>query len=277
MFISDDTPARSASSGRDSVDDVRRRTTEAAFRRIAATDDPEVHEQALEEVVLANLRVARGIASGQRDKGVALEDLEQVACAALVAAARRFRPEEGRDFLAFAVPTIRGEVKRYFRDCGWAVRPPRRVQEIHLEVLSTRERLAGALDRSPTTTEIAEALGESERHVAEALQVNGCFTPSSLDRPLGDEGASSLGELLPEVDASTFEAAEARAILGPAVRQLAERDREVLRLRYYEGRTQQEIGQILGVTQTQVSRILSRITTQLRDAVVGTPDEALAG
>ncbi len=276
MLISEDTAARSGHAERDTLDDVRRRKTEAAFARYAATQDPEVRRQALEDVVLANLRVAKGMAASHRDKGVPQEDLEQVAYTALVAAAQRFRPEEGKDFLAFAVPTIRGEIKRYFRDFGWTVRPPRRVQEIHQKVLSTRERLAKELDRAPTPAEIAQELGESEQHVSEALSLNGCFTPSSLDRPLGEDGESTLGELLPETDDGSYEAAEARAILAPLVRRLAPRDRDVLKLRYYEGLTQQEIGEALGVTQTQVSRILSRIQAELREAVAPR-EEALAG
>ncbi|MEO5965694.1 MAG: sigma factor, partial [Candidatus Limnocylindrales bacterium] len=98
-----------------SPDDARRRATEAAFERHAGTADPEARRLALEDVVLANLGLARGLAAAHRDKGIPREDLEQVACTALVAAAARFRPEEGRDFLAFAVPTIRGELKRHFR------------------------------------------------------------------------------------------------------------------------------------------------------------------
>ena len=121
--------------------------------------DPGAHLQCQDEVVLANLNVARSLAAAHRDKGIPREDLEQVAFTALVAAARRFRPEEGQDFLAFAVPTIRGELKRHFRDCGWSVRPPRRVQEIHLRVLATRDRLSRTWGRPVTAAEIAEELG----------------------------------------------------------------------------------------------------------------------
>lgn len=268
------TPAEAASTtiyvgdGFPSADDdtERRQVTEAAFDGIRRRDDPDSRPRALEQLVLANLGVARSLAGVHRDKGIPREDLEQVAYAALVAAANRFRPEEGRDFLAFAVPTIRGELKRHFRDCGWTVRPPRRVQEIQLRVLAARDRLAKSLDRPPTASEIAQALGESERHVTEALRLDGCFAPSSLDLPLGS-GSATLGDLLPATEIDDQEAVEARVMLGPAVRNLGERDRYVVRLRYFDGLTQQEIGNELGVSQAQVSRILDRITRELRECL----------
>jgi RNA polymerase sigma-B factor len=262
--------------GAPAVDDAeRRRLTDDAFARVQRADcDAATRCQALEQVVLANLGVARGLAAAHRDKGIPREDLEQVACTALVAAARRFEPGEGRDFLSFAVPTIRGELKRHFRDCGWTVRPPRRVQEIHLQVLTVRDRLAKRWDRAPTPTEIATELGESEQHVREALRLDGCFAPSSLDQPMGS-GSATLGDLLPEGEEESQAAAEARVMLGPAVRRLKARDRHVVRLRFFDGLTQQEIGEQLGVTQTQVSRILTRITGELREAVA--PTHAGAG
>lgn len=242
----------------------RRRDTEAAFDRIGNSGDPETHRSALEEVVLANLGVARSLASRYRGRGIPEEDLEQVAYAALIVAANRFRPEEARDFLSFAVPTIRGELRRHFRDSGWAVRPPRRVQEIQLRVLAAQDRMAGSLDRTPTAAEIAEELGECPRHVSEALTLDGCFTPASLDAPV-ESGTATVGDLLPDVsDVSNVEtSAEARVMLGRAVRELDERDRYVVRLRYFDDLTQKEIGDELGLTQAQVSRILARITRQL--------------
>jgi RNA polymerase sigma-B factor len=236
---------------------------------------PHVHRQCSEELVLGNLSVARSLAAAHRDKGIQLEDLEQVAFTALVVAARRFRPEDGGDFLAFAVPTIRGELKHHFRDCGWSVRPPRRVQEIHLRVLATRDRLSRTWDRPVTAADIADELGESEGHVAEALRIDGCFAPTSLDKPLAS-GSATLGHLVPEGETSDQEAAEARVMIGPALRVLGQRDRYVVRLRYFDGLTQREIGDELGVTQTQVSRILSRILDELRARVVPQRD-AMAG
>jgi len=249
--------------GRVEDDAERRHLTEAAFER-SLDPDLETRRRALDEVILVNLGVARGLAASFRDKGIPREDLEQVAYTALVAAAHRFKPEAERDFLSFAVPTIRGELKRHFRDCGWTIRPPRRVQEIHLRVLATRDRLAKHSDRTPNAAEIAADLGENEHHVAEALRLDGCFAPTSLHRPIGS-GDATIGDLLAEEESHDHDAAEARVMLGPAVRRLSARDRYVLRLRFFDGLTQQEIGQELGVTQTQVSRILSRIANRLRE------------
>ena len=248
-----------------SVGDGRRSLTNAALKP-SHDEDPDGPHQAVDEVVLAHLGVARSLAAAHRGKGVPREDLEQVAYTALVAAARRFRPEEGRDFLAFAVPTIRGELKRHFRDCGWTVRPPRRVQEIQFRVLATRDQLSKSLKRLPTSVEIATELGESEHHVAQALRLDGCFAPASLDKPLAS-GSATLSDLLPSGETSAQEAAEARVMLGPALKELAERDRYIVRLRYFDGLTQREIGDELGVTQTQVSRILSRIACELRECL----------
>ncbi len=272
-YSADDHPALATSTDGGPVlgDDVRREVTDAAFARCTDSATASERQQAIEEVVLANLGVARALAAAHRHKGIASEDLAQVAYTALVAAATRFRPEDGRDFLSFAVPTVRGELKRHFRDCGWTVRPPRRVQEIHLQVLAARDRLARDTDRVPTAADIAAELGEAEQHVAEALRLDGCFAPSSLDLPIGESGDATLGDLLPDQATDEQEAAEARVVLGPAVRRLTPRDRRVLQLRYFEGLTQQEIGDELGVTQTQVSRILGRITRELRECLAPCP------
>jgi RNA polymerase sigma-B factor len=244
----------------------RRRITADAFRAAAGARGRETRRRALERAVVANLGVARSLAARHRDKGVDLEDLEQVAYASLVGAAQRFDPGPGHDFLAFAVPTIRGELKRHFRDCGWTVRPPRRLQEVQLRVLRAHARLSQELERPPTAAEIADDLGIGEDEVAEAERIDGCFRPTSLDRPI-ESGSGSLGEGLTDRDDDAHEAVEARVLLGPAVRALPPRDRYVLALRFYEGLTQREIGNELGITQAQVSRILSRIYDDLREAL----------
>ena len=245
--------------------DERQRLTDEWLDVAVSTTDPAERHAARAQVVLANLGVARSIAAQFRDRGIPREDLEQVAYVGLVAAAHRFEARDEGDFLSFAVPTIRGEIRRHFRDFGWTVRPPRRVQEIQLRVLAARERLAATHDSPPSVEDIARDLGESARHVAEALRLEGCFTPTSLEHPL-PSGTGTIADLL-EGDDDHYHAAEARAMLGPAVRGLRERDRTVLRLRFFEGLNQREIGARLGVTQTQVSRILSRIMGELRTSL----------
>ena len=212
------------------------------------------------------MEVARSIASRYFERGIEEDDLVQVAYAALTRAARDFDPGLHKDFLSYAVPTIRGEVKKHFRDLGWAVRPPRRIQETQARITRGEGALAQELGRSPRPSEIAEHLGIDLEDVVEAMSADGCFAPSSLDRPLtGTDGneSATVGDLLGDDDHSQS-AAEARVALAPAVQRLKERDRRILYMRFFEGLTQQEIADDIGVTQMQVSRLLSRIMRDLR-------------
>ncbi|KRF11357.1 hypothetical protein ASG90_16505 [Nocardioides sp. Soil797] len=250
----------------------RRRLTAGLLRQAAQVDDPEMHAQLLEEVVLANICVARSIASRYRSRGVPTEDLEQVANAALVRAVQQFDGTRASDFLSFAVPSIRGELRRYFRDHGWMVRPPRRVQELQSRVIEERDRLQVDGRRTATDAEIAERLDVPEADVTEALRAEGCFTPSSLDAPLSDDAGATVGEALADADPlSDSDAAEARVMLRPVVRRLSPRDQELLRLRFFEELTQQEIADKFQVTQTQVSRLLSRVLGDLRGSLTEDP------
>jgi RNA polymerase sigma-B factor len=225
------------------------------------------------EVVELNMGVADAIASRYRRRGVPDDDLHQVAYLALTKAARNFDPEAGHDFLSYAVPTIRGEICRYFRDSGWMVRPPRKVQELQSRIFSVQSELSLTLGRSPSPREVATFLDEPLGDVEEALAAEGCFTPTSLDRTIGADSELTVGELLRAFDTSGS-AAEARVVLAPLVRRLSERDRQVLRLRFFDDCTQAEIAQEIGVTQTQVSRLLSRIFCELRDGLADLDDTA---
>lgn len=248
--------------------DERRTFTATAFRAAADTRDEAERADLLEQVVIANLGMARTIASRYRSRGIALEDLEQVASAALVRAVHRFDISLASDFLAFAVPSIRGEVRRYFRDNGWMVRPPRRVQELQSQVLDARDRLRSESGGACSDLAIAEALDVPEEDVVEALRAEGCFSPSSLDVPLTNGGSTLVGEAIADPrGGDQLAAAEARVMLRPLVRRLSDRDRSLLRLRFFDERTQQEIGEELGVTQTQVSRMLTRVLADLRGSL----------
>ena len=248
--------------------DERRTFTAAAFLSASETHDVAERAHLLDQVVIANLGMARTIASRYRSRGISLEDLEQVASAALVRAVHRFDITLASDFLAFAVPSIRGEVRRYFRDNGWMVRPPRRVQELQSQVLDARDRLRAENADLCTEGAIAEALGVPEEDVVEALRAEGCFSPRSLDVKLTDDGSTSVGDAIADtVGGEQLAAAEARVMLRPLVRQLSERDRALVKLRFVDERTQQEIGEELGVTQTQVSRMLTRVLADLRGSL----------
>lgn len=262
--------ARAAASDRTDAHEDLEEVTRRLLLRAAGTTDEVERQRLHDEVVRLNMRVARAIARRYRDRGLPQEDLVQVACLGLVKAVRRFDPSLEHDFLAFAVPTIAGEVKRYFRDFGWAVRPPRGVQELQAEVTQARARLTQELGRSPKVGEIAALLDVDVERVIEVIGAAGCFTPASLDAPLGDDGPEALGERLPEIDGD-FARTEARIVLAPVVRALPERDRRILELRFFHGLTQQEIGEHIGVSQMQVSRLLSRILRQLRGALEEPP------
>ncbi|MGH3348608.1 MAG: sigma-70 family RNA polymerase sigma factor [Nocardioides sp.] len=252
--------------------------TSALFRELTAARSARARRRILDQIVELNLCVARSLAHRYRDRGLDVEDLEQVAYLALVKAAHRFDPGAGHDFLSYAVPTVRGELRRHFRDVGWTVRPPRRIQELQGRVADVQVDLAARLGRSPTARDLAQELGEERSDVEEALGAEGCFVPASLDRPLSESSSATVGDLLEGPDHG-HSSTEARVVLAPVVRRLGDRDRRILQLRFFEDRTQREIGEDIGVTQMQVSRLLSRIFADLRadlEAPDATP-ELVAG
>jgi RNA polymerase sigma-B factor len=229
----------------------------------ARETDPVERKRLQDEVVVMHMGLARAIAARYRGRGIADEDLVQAATMALLKAARKFDPDNGAEFLTYAVVTMKGEVKRQFRDFGWMVRPPRPIQKMQADVSRAESELTQALGRSPRVREVAEHLNVSEDDVLEALSADGCYTPTSLDLPVGEQGTGVLGDTLPGED-SALDEAEARIMLMPAVKALPERDRKVLYLRFFKQQTQSQIAEEIGVTQMQVSRILSRVLGQLR-------------
>lgn len=224
-------------------------------------------DRARERLVLVNMPVAHGVAWRYRDRGIEVEDLRQVACTALVRAARTFDGGRGHEFLTYAVPCMRGEVKRHFRDVGWTVRPPRRIQELQASINAHTHDLVDGSEQH--LHELAEATGSATWEVGEALQAQGCFTPTSLDAPLDGATTITLGSSLAASDEPARDAVEARLTVGPAVRLLDERDQLILQLRYGEGLTQAEMGERLGVAQVSVSRYLARIHAALKDTLDG--------
>lgn len=265
----------------DEIDDRTRSTlTKQYFEERVATEDPERRRLLLDEIVTLNLQVADSLAQRYSARGLPLEDLVQEARLALVRVVESFRPEYGHDFLSYAVPSILGALRKQFRDSGWTVRPPRRIQEAQQAINQGRSDLVQQLGREPKVSEIAEALDLDEDTVIEALSADGCYTPASLDRPVGgerdsDAGSRTLGSVLGGEDPD-FASCEARVLLRPLLARLEPRDRKVLQLRFVEGLTQREVGEQIGVTQMQVSRILSRIFATLRDEVGEVPEIAHA-
>ncbi|PPF26582.1 RNA polymerase subunit sigma-70 [Rathayibacter tritici] len=203
---------------------------------------------------------AGGAHAGGAHAGGDWADLRQVAYVGLVKAARRFTPDRGESFAAFAVPTITGELKRHLRDLGWMIRPPRGVQELHRRSAVVADELAQEFGRHPTDHEIARRLGVDAADVADARSAG---HPLSLDETVG-EGGAGLGDTLGGEDARLVEI-DRRHGLAEALAELEEGQRELLRMRFVEERTQQQIADALGTTQMQVSRLQRRILAQLAD------------
>lgn len=219
---------------------------------------------ARDEVAARMLPLARSLARRYANKGEPLDDLEQVACVGLIKAIDRFDLSRDVRFATYAVPTIAGELKRHFRDRGWMMRVPREVQELSGKIGAARERLLADLSRSPTVAELARATGADEERVMEALAAAEAYRTLSLDQPFQD-GTGPL-EAIGDDDHG-YERAEARAMLADGLEELAPREREIVRLRYYEGLTQREIAEHIGISQMHVSRLIRRTVQQLRDRI----------
>ena len=218
-------------------------------------------ENAREQLVERMLPLARALARRYANRGEALDDLEQVASIGLLKAIDRF--DVGRDvrFATFAVPTIAGEIKRHFRDRGWMLRVPREVQELSSRVSRARERFAADTGRSPTIAELAAATKATEEQVLEAIAARDAYRALSLDAPVEEMGAAL--EALGERDAG-YDLVEQRVLLRGGLGELDPREREILRLRFFEGLTQREIAQRIGISQMHVSRLIRRSVDDLR-------------
>jgi RNA polymerase sigma-B factor len=234
-----------------------------------------------QELVLANVSVATSIALRYRGRGEPFEDLAQCAYLGLVNAANGFDPRRGPDFLSYAVPTVAGEVKRHFRDHTWLVRPPRRLLELRVEVMAASGRLAQELGHSPTVAEIGRELSISQDEVIECLASAQGYRARSLDAPLssgssgdgfGTNGGTAFAEVLGEDDAR-LDMVENRLVVKPLLARLPPRDRRLLVLWFFHGQTQAQIGEQIGVTQMQVSRLITRALRVLRKGLTDEDDE----
>jgi RNA polymerase sigma-B factor len=244
-----------------SLDDAEREHLRERFRELQATGDRAIRDELIE----AHLRLAEHLARRFNNRGVPLEDLIQVASLGLVKAVERFEPERGLEFSTFATPTIVGELKRHFRDKGWAVRVPRRVQELHVEINGLVGTLTQRLGRSPTIEELAKGSGTSEEEVLEAMEAAQAYRSASIDAPSGgDDSSLGLAGQLGDEDTNLF-AAENRMLVTTLVDTLPKREQLIMRLRFYDGMTQTQIADRLGISQMHVSRLLARSLGQLRD------------
>jgi RNA polymerase sigma-B factor len=229
------------------------------------TRDPDLARQ----LVDAHVGLAHRLASRFANRGEAPEDLTQVALLGLVKAIEGFDPDRGLRFSTYATPTILGELKRHFRDRGWAVRLPRRVHDLYLNVQHAIDDLAQELHRSPTLPEIAERVCAPVEAVVEAIEAGGLRRSASIDARVGPDERSlsaSLGEEDPELAG-----VERNLMLARVVQRLPEIEQEIVRLRFVEGLTQLEIAQRVGRSQMQISRLLARTLDRLRGWVTESP------
>ncbi|MEV5649644.1 RNA polymerase sigma factor SigF [Nocardia sp. NPDC052254] len=228
-------------------------------------DDPR-RAQLRERVINRCLPLAEHIARKFSGRGENFEDLLQIARVGLVGAVDRFDPSQGTPFLAYAVPTVMGEVRRHFRDHAWALRVPRRLKEIQTALGPTVDDLSQQLGRMPRAREIAEAMGADLGEVTQALIARNAYQTQSLDvQPTDDDSSSrSILDTIGDED-PTFGSIENTLTVKPLIDALPERERYVLTMRFFAGMTQEQIARNLGCSQMQVSRILSRTLKQLRD------------
>ncbi|HEY8303214.1 MAG TPA: SigB/SigF/SigG family RNA polymerase sigma factor [Solirubrobacteraceae bacterium] len=222
-------------------------------------------EAAREALVLRFMPLARSLARRYGRSSEPFEDLLQVASVGLLKALNRFDPQRGHSFPSFAVPTILGEMRRYFRDCGWSVHMPRGDQERALKVREAQETLTGEHGRAPTVNQLAVYLELDQEQVLDALQAGQAYETLSLDapRPGADDETTSCGEAVGHVD-ERYELVELDATLVAALKHISARERAMLRMRFVEELTQTEIAQRVGISQMQVSRLLRRSLDMLR-------------
>jgi RNA polymerase sigma-B factor len=246
---------------------VRARETDALFRRVLDDGDEAAREQLIEQF----LPLARQLARRYQRANEPLDDLVQVASIGLVKAVDRFDLDRGVAFSSYAVPTILGELKRYFRDSGWAVHVPRGVQERAMQVDRAVKELAGRLGRSPSVDEVAEQVGGSVEDVLEAMEAGQAYEAMSLDaqRAGADTEGDTFGDGLGLED-DRFDLVEYEATIEPTLKALPKRDQIVLHLRFAEDMTQSQIAERIGVSQMQVSRLIRRALAKLRTVAEAT-------
>jgi RNA polymerase sigma-B factor len=233
-----------------------------------APDDPE-RQRLREQLISGYLPVAEHIARRFAGRGEPLDDLVQVATLGLINAVDRFEPGRGSDFFSFAVPTITGEVRRYFRDHGWSTRVPRRLKDLHISIRGTQTELSQQLGRAPRPSEIADRLGVPTSEVIEGLQAGDAYRSSSLDELLGaGDGKATVGEFIGGLDGE-MALIDDREALRPLLAELAPRDRTILALRFFRQLTQTQIAEQVGISQMHVSRVLRQTLAFLQERMAG--------
>jgi RNA polymerase sigma-B factor len=247
--------------------DTRARTREL-FQQLAGMSPGQEQEQVRNELVQLHLPLVDHLARRFRNRGEPLDDLVQVGTIGLIKSVDRFQLDRGVEFSTYATPTVLGEIKRYFRDKGWAVRVPRRLQELRLSLATATAELTQELGRAPTVAELAERLKVNEEDILEGLESANAYSTLSLDAPdIGESDGQSMVDSL-GADDEALEGVDYRESLKPLLAQLDPRAKHILMLRFFRGMTQSQIAAEVGISQMHVSRILSRTLAQLRSGLL---------
>ena len=256
-------PTRSEKSAAD-----RARAREMFIRLAAMPEDDPGRGRLRDELVEAHLPLVEYLARRFRNRGEPLDDLIQVATIGLIKSVDRFDLERGVEFSTYATPTIVGEIKRHFRDKGWAIRVPRRLQELKLSLTKATSELSQKNGRSPTVAELAKHLQMTEEEILEGLESANAYSAVSLDAPDGgDDDSPAVADSLGIVDES-LEGVEYRESLKPLLERLPPREKRILLLRFFGNMTQSQIAAELGISQMHVSRLLARTLAQLREGLL---------
>lgn len=238
--------------------------TRELFRRFKEEGDMDAREK----LVMSHLNLVRFIANKFKNRGEPIDDLIQVGYLGLLKAIDRFDPSRGLEFTTFATPTIMGEIKRHFRDKGWSVRVPRRLQELSAKVNQATDTLTSRLQRSPTIAEIADYLDATVDEVLEAMESSSAYSSVSLEAPSGaddDDTPSVIDRYATEDSDLAF--TDDRIIIEEALASFSPRERDVIEMRFLKGMTQIEIAEKLGISQVQVSRLLRRTLKKIQDKI----------
>ena len=252
---------RRASKGKPAWDKER---TRELFRRYKEEGD----EEAREQLIVSHVNLVRYISAKFKNRGEPLDDLIQVGTIGLIKAIDRFDPSRGLEFTTYATPTIMGEIKRHFRDKGWTIRVPRRLQELSAKVNSATDELTARLQRSPSIEEVAEYLGTTADEVLEAMESSSAYSSVPLEAQGGneDDDAPSVIDRYASVDGD-LEASDDRIVLEEVIGEFPEADQQAIRMRFIDGMTQVEIAKRLGISQVQVSRMLRRALRRIQDKI----------
>jgi len=240
---------------------------EALFRESKRTGDPRLRER----LIQMHLNLVRFLARKFANRGEPVDDLIQVGNIGLINAVDRFDPERGIRFATYATPTIVGEIKRYFRDRGWAIRVPRHLQEINLAANKAVDALVQRFDRSPTVAEIAKEVGASEEETLEAIELGHMYELISLDSEAGqpeDESHTTLADYVGGDDA-ILEEIGVRSSLVDILKRLPDRERKIIELRFFRNMSQTDVARTLDISQMHVSRLQQKALSRLREIVRG--------